>query len=187
MARHKSISDDDLLDRLLQAIQTHGPEGLTFAQAGAVAGLSPATLVLRFGNREAMIEAILLRAWDKLDAATQAADQTAGAGCDGALDLLRSLMPSGSTESAVVDGLLLLREDFRNPTLRARGKRWGEGLAIALGRRLSSDGTEGTRLGWQILQVWQGALIWWAFTRSGSAETCVEAALRDWCRTARVL
>jgi AcrR family transcriptional regulator len=187
MARHKSISDGDLLDRLMAAIQTHGPDGLSFARAGAAVGLSAATMVQRFGNHPAMIEAILLRAWDSLDAATRAADQSAEAGPEGAIALLCSLMPAGSPETDLTDGLLLLREDFRNPTLRARGKAWGEALAIALGRRLNPDPALGTGLGWQMLQVWQGALIWWAFTRTGSASAHVEAALRDWCRTARVL
>ncbi len=144
-------------------------------------------MVQRFGSRERMIEAILLRAWDMLDAATETADQTAAPGCNGALDLLLGLMPAHSAETDVTDGLMLLREDFRNPTLRARGKVWGDRLAMVLGRRLCPDAVEGPRMGWQMIQVWQGALIWWAFTRTDSAETYVETALRDWCRTARVL
>lgn len=184
MARHKSVSDEDLLDRLMPALVRHGPDGLTLALAGAAAGLAPATLVQRFGTREAMIEAILLRAWDRLDAATEAADVAAGAGPEGALALLRGLMPMADAETDVTDGLLLLREDFRNPVLRARGKAWGERLAVALGRRLDPVPESGLCLGWQMLQVWQGALIWWAFTRQGAASDHVQAALRDWCRSA---
>ncbi len=184
MARHKTISDSDLLDRLLPALMRHGPDGLTLALAGASVGLSAATLVQRFRSREAMIEAILLRAWDALDAATMAADAAAGEGAEGALELLRGLMPLDRAETDVTDGLLLLREDFRNPVLRARGKAWGERLAAALGRRLDPEPRAGLRLGWQMLQVWQGALIWWAFTREGAAGDYVQAALRDWCRTA---
>lgn len=184
MARHKSISDDDLLDRLMPVLVRHGPDGLTLAGAGGAVGLAAATLVQRFGSREAMIEAILVRAWDALDAATAAADAAAGAGAEGAMDLLRGLMPLDRAETDVTDGLLLLREDFRNPVLRARGKAWGERLAAALGRRLDPSPEMGQRLGWQMLHVWQGALIWWAFTRQGAAGAHVQAALRDWCRTA---
>lgn len=182
MARHKSISDDDLLDRLMPPLMRHGPDGLTLALAGAAAGLSAATMVQRFGSRERMIEAILLRAWDRLEEATAVADAAAGDGAEGALAVLAALATHGDAEADMTDGLLLLREDFRNPVLRARGRDWGTGLAQALGRRLDPLPEVGVPLGWQMLQVWQGALIWWAFTRQGRAEDHVREALRDWCR-----
>jgi AcrR family transcriptional regulator len=185
MARHKTISDDGLLDRLMPAILAHGPDGLTLSLASSAAGLSAATLLQRFQSREGLIQAILLRAWDQLDAATAEAIATAGQGAEGALELLQALLPQGDDATRMIDGLLLLREDFRNPVLRQRGAEWGCALALALGRRLSS--TDEDRLGWQMLQVWQGALIWWAFTRTGTAETHVTAALRDWCETAGLL
>lgn len=186
MARHKTISDDDLLDRLMPALMRHGPDGLTLAGAGASVGLSAATLVQRFGTRERMVQAILLRAWDGLDAATASADAAAGAGAEGAMDLLRRLMPLEAAEVDMTDGLLLLREDFRNPVLRARGKAWGDALAAALGRRLDPSPDRGLRLGWQMVQVWQGALIWWAFTREGAAGDYVDTALNAWCRATQL-
>ncbi|WP_218920846.1 TetR/AcrR family transcriptional regulator [Melittangium boletus] len=184
VARHKTISDEALLDGLMSAITEHGPAGLTFAGAAAAVTLSPSTLVQRFGSREAMVEAILLRAWDRLDAATSAADATAAPGAAGAVDLLMSLMPAETVEHAMLEGLLLLREDFRNPRLRARGKAWGDCLAVALGQRLNGDVQEGLRLGWQMARVWQGALLWWAFTRHDRPEVAIRTALEDWCQTA---
>jgi AcrR family transcriptional regulator len=183
MARRKTITDDELCDRLLPVLTRHGPEGLTFALAGEAVALVPGTLVQRFGNREGMIAAILTRAWDRLDAATAAADQAAPDGPEGACALLSALTPGEAAEVDVTDGLRLLREDFRNPALRARGRAWGETLAAALGRRLHPEAETGLRLGWQMLQVWQGALIWWAFTRQGEAREYLAAAVADWCRT----
>lgn len=184
MARHKTISDDDLLDRLMPPLMAHGPDALTLSLAASAAGLSAATLVQRFGTREGMIQSIMLRAWDRLDEATTQADARAGDGVSGALALLRDLMPTDSAEADMTDGLLLLREDFRNPVLRVRGKDWGARLAAALGRRLDPLPENADRLGWQMLQVWQGALIWWAFTRRGTAADYVQAALQDWCNAA---
>lgn len=185
MARRKTVSDDDLLDQLLGPITAHGPDGLTFTLAAAATRLSPATLVQRYGTREAMIERILLRAWDKLDAATEDANATADGGAEGAVDLLLALMPTGSAETAMSEGLLLLREDFRNPTLRARGRAWGDRLALAVGQRLTVQ-SDCVALGWQMIQIWQGALVWWAFSREGTAEDYVRSALRNWCRTGRL-
>src|SRR5690606_3073560 len=134
----------------------------------------------RYGNREAMLEAVLLRAWDRLDAATRAADEDAAPGPQGAVDLLMALMPSDAAEYNATDGLLLLREDIRNPVLRARGAAWGVDLAHALGRRLSGDAEKAERLGWQMANIWQGALIRGAFRRSEQPETTVRRALEEW-------
>jgi AcrR family transcriptional regulator len=187
MARHKSISDDDVLDRLMPAILAHGPDGLTLALAGSAAGLSAATLLQRFRSREGLIEAILLRAWDRLDMETAKAIASAAPGAEGALALLQALLPKEKEESHMTDGLLLLREDFRNAALRQRGEAWGKVLATALETHLSPGRETGGRLGWQMLQIWQGALIWWAFSRTGTAEAYVMAALQDWCDTAGLL
>ncbi len=180
MGRRKTISDEALLDALMDAIAAHGPAGLTFAAAASTVALSPATLVQRFGSREAMVEAILARAWDRLDAATSIAAQSAPPGPAGAVELLMRLMPAESAEYDMTDGLLLLREDVRSPMLRARGKAWGEVLTAVIGTRLSNDSREGVRLAWQMLRVWQGALFWWAFTRQEPPEIAIRAALEDW-------
>jgi AcrR family transcriptional regulator len=184
MGRSKTISDEALLDVLLAAIEEMGPDGLSFARAAQAVGLSPATLVQRYGTRDAMIEAVLLHAWDRLDALTSTADAEARDGPSGAVALLMRLMPGGDVAPNLNGGLLLLREDFRNPVLRARGSDWGFRLAGALGRRLTDDRVAADRLGWQMASVWQGAIIWWGFRRDGEPAAAIRAMLEDWCRTA---
>jgi Transcriptional regulator len=187
MSRGKTISDQDLLDRLFPALMRHGPSGLSFAGASHAAGLAPATLVQRFGTREGMVEAILLRAWDRLDETTAVADAEASLDSAGAVDLLLRLTDSDTAEHNFTDGLLLLREDIRNPMLRARGARWGERLAAALGRRLCDDADRGTQLGWQMASLWQGALVWWAFRQDAKPEVKVRNVLEDWGRSVGAL
>jgi AcrR family transcriptional regulator len=186
MPRRKSIPDEVVLDRLMTAISASGPASLTFAQAAAAVGLSPATLVQRFGTLDAMIEAILLRAWDRLKARTMQADAEMPLTTEGAIELLMRLMPADGIEHGVTDGLLLLREDLRNPALRARASAWAHLLAHALGRRLSADAIRAERLGRQMVCVWQGALIWWGFTREAPPETAIREMMIEWCRTARL-
>lgn len=183
MGRSKTVSDIALIDLLLPALQDGGPAALSFSRASKVAGLSPASLVQRFGTRDAMITAILSRAWDRLTAATVRLDAEAPPTPRGAVELLAQLIPGDEADYAVGDGLLLLREDVRNPVLRARGSAWGTMLATAVGRRLADTDEEAQRLGWQMVSVWQGALIWWAFTRDGGAGETVARSLGDWCRS----
>jgi AcrR family transcriptional regulator len=182
MARRKIIPDEQVLDTLLGALLESGPDGLTFTLAAKACGLSPATLVQRYGNREALVQAILLRAWDRLDAETEAADVEEPPTPEGAIELLIRLMPPEAAERDATNGLLLLREDVRNPVLRTRGAAWGRRLAEVLGRRLSNDRTRGERLGWQMASLWQGAHTWWAFTRHAPAERAIRGVLEEWVR-----
>lgn len=179
MSRTRSIPDDVLLGRLLGALRAHGPGDLSFAKASTYAGLSASTLVQRFGDRDAMIESILLRAWDDLDAATAQADAAAGPGPRGATDLLVRLTRHGDEEYDTTDGLLLLREDVRNPVLRMRGAAWCAALVAAIGRRLEG-GREAAVLARQAVMLWQGAVFWWAFDRNGRLEDAVKMALEEW-------
>lgn len=187
MSRGKNISDSQVLERLLAAVREHGPSGLSFAKAAEVAGLAAPTLVQRFGTRAGMLEAVLLRAWDELDEATTAADAETAPNPAGAIELLLRLTNPGAADYDVTDGLLLLREDIRNPVLRARGMEWGARLAKALGSRLSDDADRAIELGWQMASLWQGTLIWWAFRRDAAPDVRVRETLEGWCRNVGVL
>lgn len=184
MPRPKKIADDDVLERAGELISGRGPEALTFAALGARAKLSPATLVQRFGTREAMLRAVLLRLWDQLDESTAAADAKHSVDPEGAIAMLVQLSAGYSTrdgDDEIAQGLLLLREDFRDPVLRARGTAWGEALATALGRRLSTDPAAQPTLGRLMASQWQGALLWWGFSRAGALRHYMRRELRDWC------
>ncbi len=187
MARSKTIPDEVLLDRLVVAVMTYGPSGLSFANASKAGGLAAATLVQRFGSRDAMLEAVLLRAWDQLDESTAAADAWASPDPAGAIELLLRLTNSGAAQYDFTDGLLLLREDILNPVLRARGAAWSSRLTETLSRRLGKDRGRATQLGWQMAGLWQGTLLWWAFRRDGDPKEKVREILEGWGRTAGVL
>jgi len=187
MGRIKTVSDEAVLNGLLGAMEALGPGGLSFSKASAAVGLSSATLVQRFRNRDAMVEAVLMHAWDRLDALTLTANKEFPMTPDGAIALLLHLMPASEAEYNYTDGLLLLREDLRSPALRARGAAWGQYLADALGRRLTFEGEATEQLGWQMLAMWQGGAIWWAFRRDRDPETAIRAVLEQWCRSVGII
>jgi AcrR family transcriptional regulator len=182
MGRIKTISDEVVLDTVLELLMDIGPDRMTFVRAGNAAGLSPATLVQRYGNREALLEATLLRAWDLLDAQTEAADSEEPLTSEGAIRILLRLMPPEAAERNATDGLLLLREDIRNPVLRARGAAWSDYLCHVLGKRLGDN----AQLGRQMANVWMGAQTWWAFNRNGTAEAAIRQALDEWLGNLRL-
>ena len=166
MSRTRLRSDAELLAQIAGWIAREGPDRLTFARAAEITGLAAATLVQRFSTRDRLLQACLLQMWDELEAATAEADRRAALSEQGAVDLLLAL--SGGHEDADPDpgqGLLLLREDIRDPLLRARATRWHDQLLAALARRLGHDRPElRARL---LCSQWQGAIIWWNFRRDG--------------------
>ncbi len=181
MARPKTVSDEAILDAAGRVLRQSGPAGVTFAAVGAEAGLSPATLVQRYGSKDGLMRATLLRAWDQLDISTQVVDELSPADAEGAVALLVALSGDYGDHEQYAEGLLVLREDMRDPALRERGARWGEVLAQALGRRLTADEAAQRRLGRLMATQWQGALIWWGFEREGSVGEYVQKQLRNWC------
>src|SRR5688572_14735346 len=184
MPRQKKIADDEVLEAAGEIMSRQGPAALTFAAVAAQTKLSPATLVQRFGSREAMMRASLVRMWDNLDAVTAAADMRHAVDPAGAIALLVQLSAGYATAGSdddIAQGLLLLREDFRDPLLRARGVGWGGALSHALGRRLSTDPSRQKTLGRLMASQWQGALIWWGFSRAGALRHHIRRELRAWC------
>lgn len=181
MPRPRTIPDDAILDAALAVMRRAGPSGVTFAAVSAATGLAGATLVQRFGSKPALLQATLLRAWDRLEVQTRALDAEHPVSPAGAIAFLAALS-ADYDDGAYEDGLLALREDFRDPALRARGRRWGETLADALGRRLADAAGPRPDLGRLMASQWQGALLWWGFEPSGGAAgEAVAASLRAWC------
>jgi AcrR family transcriptional regulator len=179
--RPRTISDEALLDRALAILAERGPASLTFAALAERTGLATATLVQRFGSKPALVRAALLRAWDLLEALTAAADRAAPSSPAGAVALLLELSEIYTASRSHDEGLVVLREDFRDPVARARGERWGNVLAEALGRRLSDATGPREDLGRLMAAQWQGTVLLWGFAPSRPLRDVVEEALRDWC------
>ena len=163
MPRPKTMSDEEVLQAALDLIHSRGPEALTFASLSQSCGLSPATLVQRFGSKEQLKQSALLLAWDQLDARTRALAEEIPKTPAGAIALLVGLSRSYGGIEAYAEGLLVLREDFRDPTLRARGARWKQELSHTLDACFEDVKGAPADIGLLMAAQWQGALLWWAF------------------------
>jgi AcrR family transcriptional regulator len=180
MPRTRSIPDEALLDAALAVMRDAGPEGVTFAALAARTGLSAPTLVQRFGSKDALMRAALLRAWDLLDERTRACAESAPRTPEGAVGILVALSRDYGEGDDYAEGLLVLREDLRDPELRRRGELWGEVLARVLGERLGAE-VPRPELGRLMAAQWQGAVLWWGFSRRGPLADAVARDLRAWC------
>lgn len=177
MPRRKTLSDQEVLAAASRLLHDHGPDALTFEGLGRACGLSPATLVQRFRTKANLKQATLLHAWDGLDAKTTALAASTPRTPEGAVALLVGLSDYGGIET-YAEGLLVLREDLRDPVLRARGAAWKAALSSALEERFAGIAAAPAGIGLLMASQWQGSLLWWGFDPQGRVEDFVAAGLR---------
>ena len=178
MPRPKSQSDEQLLDAALAIVHSGGVDRLTFAALAGRCGLSAATLVQRFGTKPALIQRTLLHAWDKLQARTLQLASSVPKTPDGAVDLLVGLSHYDGAVEDFADGLLVLREDLRDPVLRSRGAAWEATLTTAIGECFAAVPGAPAGIGFALTAHWQGALIWWAFGTQRPLDDYLSQSLR---------
>jgi AcrR family transcriptional regulator len=178
MPRKRTIPDDVLLDAALDIVHRSGPAALSFATLATQVGLASSTIVQRFGSKSDLLRAALLRAWDRLDVDTAAAIARASPDAAGVVDMLVAL--SGQYQpNDYADKLMVLREDLRDPVLRARGEAWIATLAHTIEQRLSDAPGGANGLGELVVAHWQGTLTVWGFTRPGPLQTFVHHSLES--------
>lgn len=178
MPRPKTQSDEKILQTALAIMHEQGPEALTFASLSRACTLSGATLVQRFGNKRQLKQRTLLFAWDALDSDTEELAASVPKTPEGAIQLLVGLTGQYGDIEDYAEGLLLLREDLRDPILRARGAAWRDTLCAALDACFASVPGVPPGIGLLAATHWQGDLLWWGFEPRPSVEEYVEASLK---------
>jgi AcrR family transcriptional regulator len=178
MPRPKLLSDEDVLAKAHRLLHEAGPEALTFARVATVAGLSASTLVQRFGSKAGLMQGTLLYAWDRLDEKTARLAVAVPKTPKGAVALLVGLSRDYGGVEAYAEGLLILREDIRDPVLRARGTAWRRALSGALDDCFAAVPGAPPGMGLLLATQWQGSLLWWSFDPRGRVEQIVEESLK---------
>jgi hypothetical protein len=133
--------------------------------------------VQRFGSKAGLKRRALLLAWDLLEARTAALAERARRGPQGAVEILVGLSGDYGGIEAFAEGLLLLREDLRDPALRARGAAWQTALCRALDDRFRGVSRAPQGIGLLLAAQWQGALLWWSFDPRQGLQRYVEDSL----------
>jgi AcrR family transcriptional regulator len=167
-----------VLDAALAIVHSGGVDRLTFAALADRCGLSAATLVQRFGTKPALTQRTLLHAWGKLRERTLELASSVPKTPDGAVELLVGLSHYEGTVEDFAEGLLVLREDLRDPVLRSQGTAWEATLTAALGECFASAPGAPGGIGFALAAHWQGALIWWAFGAQRSLDDYLRESLR---------
>jgi AcrR family transcriptional regulator len=179
MPRPKTLPDKDVLEKAYRLMHRQGPDALTFSNLAQESGLSASTLVQRFKSKAALTRCTLAYAWDGLDEKTTAFASKVPRTPEGAVQLLTMLSKDYGAIEAYADGLLILREDLRDPALRARGAKWKAALSRVLDECFAGLRNPPKDIGLLMAAQWQGSLLWWSFDPKGRVEDYVEESLRS--------
>ena len=178
MARRKTISDESVLDAALRVMTARGPSDFTLADVAAAAGIAPATLIQRFGDKHRLILATFSRDNDLF--AKALAELPPATGVDAVIAVFRLLSPETEDAGAFADQLLWLRQDMRDPDLnRLARERFGR-LRQAVAERLPALAIAPERAARLVEAQWQGALNQWGIAPEGGLVDFVTQNLRAW-------
>jgi len=177
MPRPKSLPDREVLEAAYKLMHQKGPEALTFSALAQACGLSASTLVQRFKSKAELVRGTLSYAWDGLDEKTATFSAKVPKTPEGAIQLLTMLSKDYGGIEAYADALLILREDLRDPALRARGAKWKAAISRALQDCFAETRDAPKDIGLLMATQWQGSLLWWSFEPRGRVEAYVEENL----------
>jgi AcrR family transcriptional regulator len=180
MPRPRTISDEAILDAVLALALRLGPARVTLAAAAAEAGLSPATLVQRFGTKRDLLLAADKRGVDLWVGAQDRATAASPLAC--VVDGLVLAVDPDATPERMANLVAMLQLDLAEPDFHAETLRGARAIRTRIARDLQAalaagelqPGTDVTALAKLVETTYHGAMIGWAIHREG--------ALADWMR-----
>lgn len=180
MPRHKSISDEDLLDRALPVIAQAGPAGFTLADVAREVGVSPATLLQRFGDKQTLIARAFSRDNESFAVWTQSLP--AGGGVDAVVRIYSEATKLFGETPSLADHLLWLREDIRDPDLNRLALQRFKLFRAEIVKRLPKMRIPPATAARLLDAQYHGAVIQWALEPRGRLADFVKRSLKDWFR-----
>ena len=175
MPRTKTIDDDAVLDATARVIARDGPAKLTFARVAPEVGLSPATLVQRFGSKRDLLLALARRGAE--NAAAPLREQR-GAPLEALVEGLVAMSASVSSPESMANQLAFLQIDLSDPEFHALALAHAKAVRKEIRRLLEVAGVEDpARLAQTVQVTYNGALITWAIYRRGRLDTWLRREL----------
>jgi AcrR family transcriptional regulator len=180
MPRPQTISDEAILDAVLDLAYRIGPARLTFAAVAAEVGLSAATLVQRFGTKRGLLLAADKRGIDHWVSALDRS--TAASPLARVVEGLVLAVDRLDTPELMANSVAMLQLDLADPDFHAETLRGARAVRAHIERHLSAGldagelcaGTDVATLATLIETTYHGAMIGWAIHR--------ERPLSEWMR-----
>ena len=178
MPRTKTLSDEAVLDAVARVLFRTGPQDFTLAAAAAEASVAPATLIQRFGDKQALIVRAIER--DNARFIAFLAALPAAVGAQAVIALFRGMSQTFGDMGAFADQLLWLREDMRDPDLNRLARERFAALRAAVAARMPPLAIAPDLAARLVEAQWQGALNQWGIEPRGSLAEYVAENLAAW-------
>jgi AcrR family transcriptional regulator len=179
MTRTKTISDEAVLAAAATVMFAKGPSEFTLADIAKAAGIAPATLVQRFGDKHGLVVAAIAqdnRAFDRF-----LAELPPEVGAEAVIDVFARMFPGvGEDVASFADQLLWLRQDMRDPDLNRLARARFAALRTAVAARMPPLPIPAEQAAWLVEAQWQGVLVQWGIFREGALADFVAEQLRAW-------
>jgi AcrR family transcriptional regulator len=191
MARPRTIPDDAVLAAAARVVGRDGPGRLTLAAVGAECGLSPATILQRFGSKRALLLALAAHGRDDVAAVFRAARERDASPRATILEALCTLAGSVTTPAELANHLAFLQLDLVDPAFGRLARDHAHatraelatlvGEATAAGELTARDRSAAARA---LHVTYNGSLVSWAIDPDGPLEdrlrADVESTLNGW-------
>jgi AcrR family transcriptional regulator len=179
MTRTKTISDEAVLAAAATVMFAKGPSEFTLADVAKAAGIAPATLVQRFGDKQGLVVAAITQdnsAFDRF-----LAELPRDVGAEAVIDLFARMFPGvGEDVGSFADQLLWLRQDMRDPDLNRLARARFAALRAAVAARMPPLPIPAEQAASLVEAQWQGVLVQWGIFRQGALADFVAERLRAW-------
>jgi AcrR family transcriptional regulator len=179
--RTRTASDDDIIDAAIRAIGHTGPARLTLAAVAAEVGLSPATLLQRFGSKRGLLLAVARRASRDNAAAFDAARAANPSPLGALIDVVLASTRWFESPETLANHLAFLQMDLTDPEFlelaATASTAFRDGIRALLDDAVQAEEVapcDTTRLAGAIDATHGGSTLAWAIHRTGS--------LADWVR-----
>jgi AcrR family transcriptional regulator len=178
MPRPRTVDDAHILAAAAEAIGEHGPAGFTLAAVADKVGLSPATLIQRFGSKRGLLLELAEAGPAWAEAKFRAASARHTSPRKALVAALKAMTASVASPEAMANNLAFLQIDLRDPDFHrlalAHATAFRQEIEATLNEAKQagelSRATDTRRLAEAIEAVYNGALITWAIHRKGRVE-----------------
>jgi AcrR family transcriptional regulator len=190
MGRPRTTSDEAILQATARALGRHGPQGLTLAAVAQEAGLSPATLVQRFGSKRGLLLAFAAHSAETVGLPFQRARQEHDSPLEALRAALVGLSEGVATPEELANSLGFLQLDLTDPALRehaaAHARRTCDEISGLLAEAVAAGELAGRadvpRLARAVQVTYNGVLILWALTGDRPLPDAMRDALDETLR-----
>lgn len=184
MPRPRTVDDEQILIAAARAVGDIGPARLTLADVGQRAGLSPATLLQRFGSKRGLLLALAASGVDTMPARIREAGASDEV-LEALVGVLIEFTETVAEPSQFANHLSFLLMDLADPEFQRLSRRHVESVLLALkevldiavvkGELAASTGVED--LARLVHATYNGALLGWGMSPDGTPADAVRTRL----------